>query len=68
MTDTTTTDALGLLYGADAIAGFLGITLRQAQHLIETKRIPVFKVGKTVAARRAKVLAALEALEAEAGV
>jgi excisionase family DNA binding protein len=65
MTDTTTTDAPDLLYGAHAIAEFLGIKLRSAQHLIETKRIPFFKVGKTVCARRSKVLAALEALEAD---
>jgi hypothetical protein len=68
MTDiTTTADATpDLLYGAHAIADFLGIKLRSAQHLIETKRIPYFKIGKTVAARRSKVLEALERLEHEA--
>jgi hypothetical protein len=63
MTDTNTTAAPDLLYGAQAIADFLGIKLRSAQHLIETKRIPYFKIGKTVAARRSRLNAALEALE-----
>jgi hypothetical protein len=63
MTDTNTTAAPDLLYGAHAIADFLGIKKRSAQHLIETKRIPYFKIGKTVCARRSKLLATLEALE-----
>jgi len=63
MTDTNTTAAPDLLYGAHAIADFLGVKLRSAQHLIETKRIPYFKIGKTVAARRSKLLAALDQLE-----
>jgi hypothetical protein len=46
MTDATTTP--DLLYGAHAIADFLDIKKRSAQHLIETKRIPYFKIGKTV--------------------
>ena len=59
----TTNSTPDLLYGAHAIADFLGIKLRAAQHLIETKRIPYFKVGKTVCSRRAALLAAFEALE-----
>jgi hypothetical protein len=62
MTDTTA-ESPDLLYGAHAIADFLGVKLRSAQHLIETKRIPYFKIGKTVCARRSKLLATLEALE-----
>jgi excisionase family DNA binding protein len=65
MTDTTT-EGPDLLYGARAIADYLGIKQRAAEHLIETKRIPFFKIGRTVAARRSKVMAALEELEGTA--
>jgi excisionase family DNA binding protein len=64
MTDTAQT--ADLLYGARAIADYLGIKQRAAEHLIETKRIPFFKIGRTVAARRSKVMAALEELEGTA--
>lgn len=61
MTDTqNTTD---LLYGVTSIAEFLGVKRRSAEHLIETKRIPYFKMGKTVCARRSKLLATFECLE-----
>jgi hypothetical protein len=63
MTDTTQGN-VDLLYGARKIGDYLGITQRQAEHLIETKRIPFFKIGKTVAARRSKLIAAIEELEA----
>jgi len=63
MTDTTSIETPDLLYGAQAIADFLGVKLRSAQHLIETNRIPYFKIGKTVCARRSKLLAAIEQLE-----
>jgi excisionase family DNA binding protein len=59
----TMNEAPDLLWGTDGIASFLGIKRRAAQHLVETKRIPFFKVGKTVCARRSKLLAAFEALE-----
>ena len=52
-----------LLYGCEAIATFLGIKKRSAQHLIETNRIPHFRVGKTVCARRARLIEAFERLE-----
>jgi hypothetical protein len=64
MTDTTNQES-DLLYGTNAIAAFLGIKLRSAQHLVETKRIPFFKVGKTVCARRSKLTAKIAELEAE---
>jgi hypothetical protein len=56
-----------LLYGTKAIAEFLGIKNRAALHLVETKRIPTFKVGRNICARPHAVLAALEALEAGEG-
>ena len=63
MIDTqNTTD---LLYGVASIAEFLGVKRRSAEHLIETKRIPYFKVGKTVCARRSKLLEAFDRLEHE---
>ena len=52
-----------LLYGMQAIAVFLGIKRSVAYHLAATHRIPTFKVGRTVCARRSKILAALDALE-----
>ena len=50
MTDTSNPSAAGadLLYGAHAIARYLGIKERAAYHLIETRRIPFFKIGKTL--------------------
>ena len=63
MTDTA--PASDLLYGAHAIAEFLGIKERAAYHLCETKRIPFFKIGKTVCARRSTLAARIAELEAE---
>jgi excisionase family DNA binding protein len=56
--------ASDLLYGARAIAGYLGVSQKQVYHLIETKRIPAFKVGKVVCSRRSTMDAALDHLEA----
>jgi excisionase family DNA binding protein len=61
MTDTVSTP--DLLYGAHAIADFLGVKRSVVYHLVETRRLPHFKVGKTVCARRSKVLAAFDRLE-----
>ena len=66
MTDTTVTTAVGvpdLLYGAESIASFLGVTRPTVYHLTETGKLPHFKIGKTVCARRSKILAALDQLE-----
>lgn len=41
-----------LCYGADAIAAHLGIEPRQVYHLHENERLPTFKVGRKVCARR----------------
>ena len=66
MTDTSNPSAgADLLYGAHAIAEFLGIKERAAYHLIETRRIPFFKIGKTVCARRTSLAARIAELEAE---
>ena len=58
-------DTSDLLYGMRAIADFLGTKRSVAYHLAATKRIPTFKMGRTVCARRSKILAALDALELE---
>jgi excisionase family DNA binding protein len=62
MTETTP----DLLYGSRSIAEFLGIKPRAAEHLIEQKRIPYFKIGRTVCARRSRLMAALDELEGSA--
>jgi len=63
MTDTATVDTLDLLYGVPKIAAFLGLTKRATYHLVEARRIPTFKIGATVCARRASLIAAFDALE-----
>jgi hypothetical protein len=65
MTDQTDPAAADLLYGVSAIAKFLGVKKRAAYHLIETRRIPTFKLGKTVAAKRSRIVTALEAFDTE---
>ena len=65
MTDTSSPSAPDLLYGIHAIAEFLGIKERAAYHLCETKRMPFFKIGKTVCARRSTLAARIAELEAE---
>lgn len=44
-----------LLLGAQAIASFLGVTRRQAFHLIHKGVLPSFKAGASVAARRSSL-------------
>jgi hypothetical protein len=68
MTDTMagTQDALDLLYGVPKIAAFLGLTQKATYHLAASRRIPTFKIGATVCARRASLVAALERLEDQA--
>lgn len=55
-----------LLMGAKAIASFLGISPRQAYRLIYDCTLPSFKLGGTVAARRATLRAWLLEQEAAA--
>ncbi|MEI2299301.1 helix-turn-helix domain-containing protein [Ensifer sp. MJa1] len=56
-----------LLMGADAIAGFLGVTRRQVYRLVYDEIIPSFKLGGTVAARRSSLAKWMEALEDQHG-
>lgn len=70
---TTTTDDLSqadLLYGVKAIAAFLGLTDRQAQHRIDDGALPTFRLGGkargTICARRTTLRSHLAKLEREA--
>jgi hypothetical protein len=65
MTDTmeTTSD---LLCGLAEIAKFLNITERQAEHWVERGWIPTKRMGRTVTARRSRLLDAFEPEERQA--
>ena len=65
MTDTN--PPADLLYGASAIARYLGVKPRAAYHLIETRKIPFFRIGKVVCSRRTSLAAKLDELEAASG-
>jgi excisionase family DNA binding protein len=67
MTDNAA-EGVDLLYGVPAIADYLGISKRTAYHLVETHRIPFFRIGKILCARRSKLLAAMDRLEAQSTV
>lgn len=45
------------LYGAAAVASFLGLPRRAVYHAVSTGRLPVFRIGETVAARKSTLLA-----------
>ena len=63
---TTDTDSgPDLLYGVPRIAAFLGIGVKATYHLVERNRIPTFRMGKTVCARRSTLAAKIAELEAE---
>jgi hypothetical protein len=64
-TDSMQEPTADLLYGVPRIAEFLGLTPAAVYHLAAQKRIPTFKIGKTVCARRHKLIAALDELETE---
>ena len=55
-----------LLYGVPAIAAFLGLSVRQAWHQCESKRLPIFKLGNIICARRSSIAAWLAECEAAA--
>jgi hypothetical protein len=49
-----------LLWGAQSIADFLGVSVDRVYYLIKTKRLPIAKLGrKTVVASRKKLQRAL---------
>lgn len=48
---TSETERGDLIYGAPAIAAYLGLRTRQVHHLIEKHGLPVFRLGRRVVAR-----------------
>lgn len=54
-----------LLDGAEEIASFLGWKRRRVYHLADSNRIPVFKVGNSLCARRSSLLAWVAEREAQ---
>ncbi len=44
-----------LLHGVQDIAGFLGLTVRQVERHIAQSGLPVFRMGRTVCARRSSL-------------
>lgn len=59
-------DSADLLYGVAAIATFLGIPRRAAQHKIDTGDVPTFRLGKNICARRTGLRSWLAECEAAA--
>ena len=55
-----------MLYGVAAIGEFLGLKKRQALYLIESERVPFFRVGKIICARRSSLTQWLAEQEAAA--
>ena len=55
-----------LLYGAGAIASYLGLTEHACRHLIADGVIPTFRIGARVAARRQTIDAWLRERETPA--
>ena len=62
MTDTTST--ADVLFGAVAIAQYLGLDKRAVLHMKTSGQLPVFKIGRRLAARRATLDAFLSEREA----
>ena len=56
-----------LLQGADSIAAFMGVTRRQAYHWAAEGRIPVFKLGALICARKSTILNWIAQQEAAQG-
>lgn len=41
-----------LIFGADAIAAFLGMDRRQVYHAHQMEHLPIFRIGSTLCARK----------------
>ena len=59
-------DAADLLYRVPAIARYLGVRERQARHSCEAGRIPTFRIGAIICARRSDIDTWIAGLAAEA--
>ena len=56
-----------LLQGADSIAKFMGVTRRQAYHFVADGRIPTFRIGAIICARKSTILNWIAQQEAAQG-
>ena len=56
-------EPLDLLAGAAEIAAFMRLNRRQVYHLVETSRLPVFRLGTQLCARRSTLLRWIEEME-----
>ncbi len=56
-----------LLYGVPAIAGYLGLTQHQARHNIDKGRIPTFRMGVIICARKSSLVSWFEDQERGGG-
>ncbi|WP_404404497.1 DNA-binding protein [Pelagibacterium halotolerans] len=45
-----------LIYGAEAIAAFLGMSRRQVYHAAEQDHLPVFRIGSTICCRKSTLM------------
>lgn len=59
-------DQIDLLSGAEAIAAFIGVKPRRIYHLAETQRLPIFRMGATICARRSTLVRWIEEMERQA--
>ena len=64
MTDTENPKA-DLLYGAGKIAAYLELSEDAVYHLARQKKLPTFRLGRTICARRSTLAKRIEQLEAE---
>ncbi len=63
--DVPNDDLPDLLYGVPAIARFLGLRERQTRELIDAEKVPSFKIGNRVCARRSSLKTWLAEQEAK---
>jgi hypothetical protein len=61
MTDNAPDTTSDVLHGVREIAKFLNVTDRVAQHWIDKKLIPVSRKGRSIVARRSRLLEAFDA-------
>lgn len=67
MTDDNETGASDLLYGVPAIAKHLNLGDQQVYHLAAINRLPTFKIGRRICARKSSLDAWLAKMEAGEG-
>lgn len=60
-------EQIDLLAGAAEIATFMCLSRRQVYHLVETSRLPVFRLGTQLCARRSTLLRWIEDMERATG-